>query len=609
VALLGAALTVVGVDAQPAGAATSTVSVSPSTGLRDGDTVAVTVSGADFASHSLAQCDAAWLTDTTNPYPDTAGLLSHCNLAADNVRFTAEPGSTTTVDMVVRESFRNGGVGSETITCGDAPDDCIIVDLDHTSGQWPDEAGGYAPISMERTPTLAVSPMPAWSSPWTVTVTGTLFRREPVTVAQCSTTWAESPDPATADASCGAPLTLTPDAAGGFSATMTLTDPVVARDGGTIPCGLDGCRVVAGYADEPVRVAAVAWFAVPTFTASPTTDLESNTTTHVTIAGVRDTSALVRLCMDIPPGGDLPGGRFCFPTYDQTVPLADDGTGEIDFPVRDGRYADMFMMRTFDCRGGGCYLAAFTSTGQQIDESIPVTYRPDPFITLGTSAQGWDEGTVAQLHGEYLPAPLWQIDVCNLSATSCEPPTTAWGRGAGPFTLDTTVTLTQAPGDTAVCRGSCIVRARPYLFSGPTLTTTYSAQSPSVAVAPATGLTAGQSVVVTGTGMMKPYQGRPLYLPTGGWSVSLCDGSVPATAPALGEVLTKCTVPPGGSPVTVTDHTSVNTVTVPAQFTASLGGATFDCTRSPGACKLGLVRWEQDATVTARFQPLTFATG
>ena len=390
---------------------------------------------------------------------------------------------------------------------------------------------------------------------------------------------------------------------------MTLTDPVVARNGDSVPCGLDGCSVVASYADEPVRASSATSFAVPTFTASPTSDLGWDTTTAVTIRGVPGPTARVSLCTDIPPGPEVPGGRFCFPPYDQTVNLTD-GAGAISFPVHDGRYAGTTVPGTesLDCREIECYLAAFTSTGEQIDEPIPVTFSRHPFVTLGSSADGWDEGTVAQLHGDQLPSYVWDVDVCNLSATSCEPSTTAFAGGMGPYMLNTPVTLTQAPGNTARCRPTCMVRARSYLLLGPTLTATYSVPSPAVAVAPASGLTDGQSVEVTGTGMMKSYPGRQLFLPTGGWAVALCDGSIGAV-PSLADILLRCAAPAGGAPVTVTDHTSVNTVTVPAQLTASVGGATFDCTAAAGACKLGLVRWEQDGTVTAILQPLTFSTG
>ena len=41
-------------------------------------------------------------------------------------------------------------------------------------------------------------------------------------------------------------------------------------------------------------------------------------------------------------------------------------------------------------------------------------------------------------------------------------------------------------------------------------------------------------------------------------------------------------------------------------ITRILGGTT-DCTASDGACVIGLVRWEQDGTITSVFVPLSFA--
>jgi hypothetical protein len=572
--------------------------------------VSVTVSDADFTNHSIAQCDAAWLTAASNTYPDPWGVLYHCTPEADLVRFTAEPGTTTTVEMTVRESFTPLFNASNPVTCGDAPGDCLIVDIDHVLGQFPAGVGGYAPISIEGTPTLTLAPLPATSSPWSLTATGTRFRPEPVTLAQCSATWASAPDPATADASCGAPVVVTPDAAGAFAAPLTVSDPVAARDGGSIPCGFDGCRLVAGYADEPVQVSSDLPFATPTFTASPTSELQSWSTIHVTISGVNAPTALVQMCTDIPPGTPVPAGRFCLPTYDQTVTLTG-GAGEIDFPARDGKWASMDPPLSFDCRySDGCYLLATTPDGEQIGETIPVTYALEPVISLGSSAENWDEGTVAQLHGEHLPPeiPLWNVSVCSSSsATSCEPSTLV---AASEGTFDTPVTLTQAPGDTAICRLSCTVRATPSLLPGPTLVTYYNATLASVAVAPATDLTGGQTVTVTGTGVMSNYQGYPRLFPTGAWGpVVVCDKSLREGRPSLADALTKCAVPEGDTTVTVVDHTTTNTVVAPAQFTAIIGGATFDCTAAAGACVIGLVRWEQDATITARLQPLTFATG
>ena len=607
--LAAAAVVASGVGPAAAAAATSTVTVDPSTGLRDGDTVSVTVSDADFANHSLLQCDAAWLTAASNTYPDPWGVLYHCTPEADLVRFTAEPGTTTTVEMAVRESFTPPFSAGNPVTCGDAPGDCLIVDIDHVLGQFPAGAGGYAPISIEGTPTLTLAPLPATSSPWSLTATGARFRPEPVTLAPCSATWASAPDPVTADASCGAPVDVTPDAAGAFAAPVTVSDPLTAHDGGSIPCGFDGCRLVAGYTGEPARVSSALPFATPTFTASPTSQLQDGAIIHVTISGVDTPAARVDLCVDIPPGvPPLPEGRFCFPGYERTVTLTG-GAGEIDFPAGTGTWTSFDPPGTISCREVPCYLAASTPTGEQIGDTIPVTYAPRPFITLGSSADGWDEGTVAQLHGENLPTsvPLWSVSVCNLSGTSCEPSTLVANTTG---TIDIPVTLTQAPGNTALCRLACMVRAESYLLLGPVLTTTYNALLGSVSLSPDAALADGQAVTVTGTRIMGDYVGRPLLFATGEWApVQVCDRSVRDAPATLADVLTKCATPPGDANVTVVDHTTTNTVSVPGRFTATLGGATFDCTTSAGACVVGLVRWEQDATVTTRLRPLTFATG
>jgi hypothetical protein len=603
-AVLIAAVTVVTAGVEPAGAATSTVTVDPSTGVRDGDTVSVTVSEADFTNHSLFQCDAAWLTAPTNAYPEPWGVLQHCTPDAAAAAFTAEPGATTTVEMTARESFTPLLGSGDPVTCGDSPDDCLIVDVDHVLGQFPAGVGGYAPLSIEGTPTLDLAHVPAQTSPWSLTATGGPFRQEPVTLAQCSTSWASAPDPATADGSCGTPVTVTPDAAGAITTSLTVTDPLAARDGSTIPCGFGGCVVVAGYADEPVRAEAALRFATPTFTASPTTELEDGAMIDIAISGVDAPTASIQLCTDL-TGVPYPG-RFCFGTYDQTMTLTG-GAGEIAFPARNGVWGSMDPPMTIDCRYASCYLVATASTGQQIADTIPVTYAPRPTVSLGSSVDGWDEGTVARLRGENLPTsqPAWAIWVCNVLGTSCEQAAIV-GNAVG--TIDSPVTLTQAPGDTGICRPTCRIDVRPLV--GPTLSTSYNAPAASVSVSSETGLVDGQAVTVSGTGILGNYQGRTLLFPTGAWSpVVVCDRTVPEAGATLVEILTKCAVAPGEATVAPVGRTTTNAVSAPARFTATVGGASFDCTAAAGSCVMGLVRWEQDATVTTHLRPLTFAAG
>jgi hypothetical protein len=127
----------------------------------------------------------------------------------------------------------------------------------------------------------------------------------------------------------------------------------------------------------------------------------------------------------------------------------------------------------------------------------------------------------------------------------------------------------------------------------------------SVSATPASGLVDGRLVTIAGTGLQPTYAGPSIFLPTGGWSVAQCDATVGVTLNLM-SMLQHCSTPPGGGPLDVDAPTLTSTVPVRASITSILGGTT-DCTASDGACVIGLVRWEQDGTVTSAFVPLSFA--
>jgi hypothetical protein len=70
-------------------------------------------------------------------------------------------------------------------------------------------------------------------------------------------------------------------------------------------------------------------------------------------------------------------------------------------------------------------------------------------------------------------------------------------------------------------------------------------------------------------------------------------------------VFTQCSLPPPTRPVDVAGSTLETTFPVESTITKILGGTT-DCTASPGACVVGLVRFEQDATLSAHVVPVEF---
>jgi hypothetical protein len=143
VALLVAAGGLVG-PAGPADAATPghTVTVTPSTGLSDGQTV--TVSGTGFVETPVVN---DWAIATCRPQiltsaPTLDDALSYCDVTTAPFVFThADASGNLSTSYTVRKSFPSGGT---TITCGQAPNDCAILVAQLTSAGF---VGAAAPIS------------------------------------------------------------------------------------------------------------------------------------------------------------------------------------------------------------------------------------------------------------------------------------------------------------------------------------------------------------------------------------------------------------------------------------------------------------------------------
>ena len=142
------------------------------------------------------------------------------------------------------------------------------------------------------------------------------------------------------------------------------------------------------------------------------------------------------------------------------------------------------------------------------------------------------------------------------------------------------------------------------LLDGQTITVTGRHLSPGVTVSPDDGLTDGQSVDVSAHDLMATYDGPTVLVPSGGWALTQCDAAVLDDLTLLG-LFTHCSVPPPTRPVTVPDSTLDTTFAVESTITRILGGTT-DCTASPGACAVGLVRFEQDTHLSSYLVTVDF---
>jgi hypothetical protein len=132
---IGIALTVMAValggslvTASPAGAAeVHTVTVTPSTGLADGQTV--TVSGTGFDETPLindwvvSQCSAAIL----NAPNDVGAAINNCDQSTAAFAHADAAGNISTSFVVHKQLTTGLGTGTGSFTCGQAPNDCAIL--------------------------------------------------------------------------------------------------------------------------------------------------------------------------------------------------------------------------------------------------------------------------------------------------------------------------------------------------------------------------------------------------------------------------------------------------------------------------------------------------
>ena len=258
--------------------------------------------------------------------------------------------------------------------------------------------------------------------------------------------------------------------------------------------------------------------------------------------------------------------------------------------------------------GGSCVIAAF-GDGYETVTSLPIAFRPPAAVTV-TPSRGLVDGDPITAHAtDLVPGDTYRVDrSASVSGSArCARVADRIADPNGEIVFDTTAVQRFTSNGLyryQYCRENCSIVVRPYTTGNP-VEASYAMAEPSVSASPANALVDGGTVTVDGTGLQPTYAGPTVLFSTGGWAVAVCDRSV-VDDPNLYAVLTKSAVPAGGTSVTVTGSTVSVDVQVPATITHTLGGGTTDCTAASGACVVGLTRWEQDATVSAAFTPVSF---
>jgi hypothetical protein len=160
--------------------------------------------------------------------------------------------------------------------------------------------------------------------------------------------------------------------------------------------------------------------------------------------------------------------------------------------------------------------------------------------------------------------------------------------------------------DRSYCRTDCLVMLQPIATFGESATGSYTMAAGSLAATPDSGLSDGQAVRITGEDLMPTYDGPPVFgFPTGGWAVTQCASAV-LDQPTLVGAFTHCSAAPPTRAVTIDSSTLDTEIDVNATISRILGGTT-DCTATPGACVVGLVRFELDGSLSTHLAPITFS--
>lgn len=548
---------------------------------------------------SPANNDASVPVTTTGFPSGQPGTIGECpgNITAATVSSCAPLASYPTgipasTQVVVHDQYQANGTWS---TCG-AFQSCALA-------AWaPDPsptAFAYIPFTVNG-PSLTATPTTV-ANGQTVTVSASngLATPGPASIMECP----DDPSILTSHVytTCSAPQAFTVDASGSFSIPFVFHDPIPSADGQARPCAsVCGLAVVASNGPFPYFTGITS--STPTIevlVAGPYYDGQSVSTQ---LFSFPDGTATVAECAAGSVGADLASSDCTNP---QPTTVAG-GSASLSYVVH-ASFAG--KSGTVDCTTVSCVLVGFGASGL-VAKSPPLMFR---LLSLTPSTGLHDGDAIAVSAGGLSPNTPYRLAHCVPGAGSvaarCEKPLPAMVTSDANGNISANVpalqrfttgafyslkTCVTSSCSIAVIDNTGAVQAeQPYTLATPT-----------ASASPNTGLHDGDTVTVNGSDL-EPTYSAPTLLPSGGWVLLVC-GKAMGTKPGLLDVFNDCGVPSGGGPVNVPGTTSSTAVQVPATLTTVAGG-TIDCTASPGACVIGLGRWEQDATVTTAFTPLNFS--
>ena len=554
----------------------------------DGQLVGMDISGFPYGWSGLVQCAGSVLG------PDGPGT-SVCTIRQVLVN-DGFPASH--VDWTVVSTFTTYD-GTRVVDCRTEPSGCVagVVTISDPSDFTSIIAEAYVPITFLSE--LRVSPYRLLADGATVTVEADQVPAGTWSIAQCGQAVVDDPTPAQVAALCALATPVTVGGDGSLAAELTVHDPLISRDGAIVPCGFDGCVVVLSSDDDLVVRGFGILFGGPTFEVEPAMDIPEEASVFLTVGGA-PFGTEVSQCV-LPVGDTLEGSRC---DYGFQLPL--DENGDVHYPIYP--LSVMYLEgEPVDCRVEDCALVLFDASGARLVEPVPITFAPPPSLTVEPSEDLLDGQDMTVVAEHLAPNEGYFLGYCT-EWPICESLEAPAVGPDGRFEITVPARQQFIPdylGSPVYCRANCsLVLIRPVPL-GMVYWAPYTMAEADLSVTPATGLSDGQQVQVTGSELMPTYAGAPLgpFL-TGGWALTQCDRAVVDQADLLG-VFTHCSVAPPTRIVTIDGSTLDTGFDVQATITKILGGTT-DCAAAPGACVVGLVRLEQDMSLSTHLQPVTF---
>ncbi|HEY3000295.1 MAG TPA: neocarzinostatin apoprotein domain-containing protein, partial [Acidimicrobiales bacterium] len=433
-------------------AAEPAVTLTPATGLVDGDTVTISATGlAPASSFAVLQCAA-----------DPAGGDYYDSCDTDDTRFlSADPGGalTTTLRVDVHLALSGGG---PAVDC--RPAGACVIRLAGAPGDLSAPLAFDPDAPAAPAPTLTVDPATDLVDGQTVTVQAAgLVWTQSAVVIECAAG-------STSSAGCDFDTIEYVDVgADGTAAASVRVNALLATADGTVDCRLPGACVLAvtpdyGRTPERIGTAPLAFdpdgqVQLATLGATPDTDLVDGQT--VTAAGTGYTDGFLSLfqCGDDGAGerceyldfaAAAPDGTFSAPVKVRAV-LDLDGTGDL-----------------FDCRTSAqpCVLVATTTSPESARAGrAPLHFRPDgplepgPALTVSPGGPLGDEASITVTGTRFTPDGYASVQVCRIDdGSACDPQ--AYSQvtpdHAGTFTVDLGVaaTFTDWRGQSVDCRAA-----------------------------------------------------------------------------------------------------------------------------------------------------------